>query len=140
VTNGFTHPTGSDAAIGDNNGVNNVGDAGNDYLDGGSGDDFFLIGDSSWTDPSATFEGTAGDDTLIGGAGNEFIIGDHNPFSGTLPGGGDDDLSGGAGDDALFGDHWADLGGVTSGDGDDKCSGAAGADSAASCEATTGVP
>jgi len=68
------------------------------------------------------------------------IIGDHNPPFGTLPGGGDDDLSGGPGDEALFGDHWADAGEVTSGDGDDKCSGGAGTDSAASCEAITGVP
>ena len=45
-----------------------------------------------------------------------------------------------AGDEALFGDHWADAGEVTSGDGDDKCSGGAGTDSAASCEAITGVP
>ena len=114
---------------------------GDDYLDGGSGDDFFLIGDSSWTDVSATFEGTAGDDRLLGGPGNDgLIIGDHNPFSGTLLGGGDDELSGGPGDDALFGDHWADVGGVTSGDGDDQCGGGPGTDSAASCEAITGVP
>ena len=75
---------GSDAAIGDNNGVNNVGDAGNDYLAGGSDDDVFLIGDSSWTDMSATFEGQPATTRSSAARKRWFIIGDHNPFIGTI--------------------------------------------------------
>ena len=63
----------------------------------------FLIGGSSWGVDSAevTFDGKAGDDTISGGAGNDgLIIGDHNPFTGTISGpGGDDVLRGGTGGD-----------------------------------------
>ena len=121
---------GRDVVVGDHNALHNVGDAGDDYIDGGDGDDLFLIGDSSWGEESGanTFEGEAGDDTILGGAGNDgAIIGDHNPFTGTIPGpGGDDVLKGGTGDDALFGDHFADGDGVTSGNGDDACDGGRG--------------
>ena len=135
---------GRDIAVGDHNAFHNVGDAGDDFIDGGPGDDFTLIGDSSWGQTSAevTFEGKAGDDTVLGGDGNDgAIIGDHNPFVGTLStSAGDDVLDGGAGDDGLFGDHWADTGGVTSGEGEDVCSGGPGTDTAASCEVIKGIP
>jgi hypothetical protein len=120
-----------------------VGDAGDDLIVGGGGDDIGLIGDSSWGEESdaSTFEGKAGRDVISGGAGNDaLIVGDHNPFEGTISEpGGDDVLDGGFGDDGLFGDHRADTGDV-SGDGFDVCRGGPGVDSATLCEAVTGVP
>jgi Ca2+-binding RTX toxin-like protein len=103
-----------------------------------------LIGDSSWWEPSAaiTFEGKAGDDVIQGGSGNDVaLVGDHNPFLGTLVGpGGNDILEGDRGDDGLHGDHWADGDGVDSGNGDDLCRGGPGTDTAALCERVSGVP
>jgi|GEM_PF-1937287 len=70
---------------------------GNDYLDGGDGDDYL--------------QGEGGNDTLLGGAGDDLIFGDDG--SDRLEGGtgndqlfgdaGDDDLVGGAGENILFG-------------------------------------
>jgi Ca2+-binding RTX toxin-like protein len=57
---------GVDAVVGDNFGAEIRGGAGNDIIDGGDGNDFFLIGDH------ATFSGAvtrdAGNDTVRGGA------------------------------------------------------------------------
>jgi Ca2+-binding RTX toxin-like protein len=74
---------------------------GNDYLDGGAGDDWWM-------------EGGSGDDTLLGGEGNDYL-------HGSL---GDDALSGGPGNDTLSGATGNDL--LSGGAGDDHIDGGSG--------------
>lgn len=88
---------------------------GNDFLDGGDGDDYLV--------------GLAGDDQLFGGDGNDVLSADGNPDevwgrygNDTLDGGngndllfgsgGEDELVGGAGDDVLWGDEYAGSDGI----------------------------
>ena len=89
-----------------------TGDAGDDVISGGPGDDVSLVGDQ---DPVCGIpSGASGDDELFGGEGN----------------------------DDLHGDNMTDTGDpvIDSGDGIDICEGAAGIDTAAFCESVTGVP
>ncbi|MFG5382770.1 cadherin-like domain-containing protein, partial [Yoonia sp. R2-816] len=74
-----------------------VGTAGDDYLDGSTGNDQ-IIGDAG----DDRLYGDAGDDNLYGGDGDDDLWGDFGDD--TLYGGdGDDWLSGGYGDDNLYG-------------------------------------
>ena len=101
---------------------------GNDYIDGGSGDDRIygqggddvLLGgsgdDTIWGDDQLmdeddhgddTLEGGVGDDTLFGGAGNDTISGDED--NDHIEGqDGNDNISGGEGDDQVLGGDGAD--------------------------------
>jgi len=69
-----------------------VADHGDDFLDGGAGDDQVV--------------GQGGDDTLYGGVGNDWLIGDDNRLANALPGAsnGVDYLDGEDGNDAMWGD------------------------------------
>uniref|UniRef100_A0A8J7A7Z1 Calcium-binding protein n=1 Tax=Desmonostoc muscorum LEGE 12446 TaxID=1828758 RepID=A0A8J7A7Z1_DESMC len=71
------------------------GDAGNDTLNGGAGNDYLYGQDNS--------------DRLTGGAGNDYLYG----------GNGDDLLNGGAGNDYLYGQAGADIFVLASGNGTD---------------------
>jgi Ca2+-binding RTX toxin-like protein len=72
------------------------GDGGKDVLNGGAGNDVLLGGGGD-----DTMNGDSGDDFLAGGGGNDTINGDDGRDR--LDGGrGDDVLNGGAGNDAIF--------------------------------------
>jgi len=88
------------------------GDAGNDTLTGGSGDD--------------TLEGKDGNDIIDGGAGDDFDL-DGDAGNDVMSGGsGDDDLDGGVGDDILNGNDGIDD--LDGDDGKDTLDGGSGAD------------
>ena len=92
-------------------GITGTGDASDNVIEGGAGDDEFygLEGDD-------TLDGGAGDDALFGGEGNDTLIGGADDD--TLTGGeGDDTLTGGEGDDILTGGEGDDT--LTGGEGDD---------------------
>jgi Ca2+-binding RTX toxin-like protein len=72
------------------------GDGGKDHLNGGAGDDVILGGGGD-----DTINGDSGNDFLAGGGGNDTVNGDDGRDR--LDGGrGDDILNGGAGNDAIF--------------------------------------
>ena len=153
----------------DDEGLIVTGTGGNDTIDGGSGDDVGLTGDSLGIF-FVSMDG--GDDTITGGSGNDAfligdsgvfssrgtvvttrsvaarettapIIGDHDPVCGIPPGSsGNDSLFGDDGDDDLHGDIHIDSGNPAfdSGSGNDTCNGNAGVDTATFCETVTGVP
>ena len=87
------------------------GEAGNDYLVGGAGDDTINGGDGN-----DVLIGDGGNDTLNGGAGNDFMSG----------GGGNDTLNGDSGDDTLLGGSGDDT--LNGDDGRDRLDGGRGAD------------
>ena len=113
VGGGFTVPPGR---VIPDAGIANFASGGDDYLDGGNGNDT-IVGDalnfSSFRfggDP----HGSGGADTLIGGNGDDLLIGDavSMPQFGTASAsGGDDRLFGGEGNDKLFGDAMGSDGG-----------------------------
>jgi Ca2+-binding RTX toxin-like protein len=111
------------------------GDAGNDDLQGGDGDD-----DVEGDEGRDVVAGGLGDDEREGGPGNDRLLpspGNDRQFGN----GGNDFVSGGAGNDRQNGGAGADriIGGAgrdsqNGGPGRDRCNGGAGNDSARSCE------
>src|SRR6266571_2192044 len=104
---GFIPPAGVGGADTIYGGAGNdliLAEAGDDYVDAGSGD--------------------GGADTLFGGAGNDLLIGDDDFVAATYQG--DDYLDGGEGDDRLFGNGGNDT--LFGGAGDDYVQGDAGDD------------
>ena len=81
------------------------GDAGNDLLRGGRGDDEISGGAGN-----DIVYGGGGDDDIDGGEGNDYLIG----------GAGADNLSGGAGDDRILAVDLKSTDSISGGDGDDK--------------------
>ncbi|ELS04414.1 putative calcium-binding protein, partial [Xenococcus sp. PCC 7305] len=97
-----------------------LGEAGNDALDGGNGDDQIFGQD----DDDSIFGGD-GNDTLGGGTGNDQIFGqnDNDVIVGEA---GNDTLGGGSGNDQIFGQNGADF--LTGGLGVDTLTGGSGSD------------
>ena len=96
------------------------GEAGNDYIATGSGDDTLNGGDGNdilvADGGKDTVNGGAGNDLMSGGSGDDTLNGDS----------GDDTLSGGSGDDTVNGDDGRDR--LDGGRGADKLNGGAGND------------
>ncbi|MBL6621378.1 MAG: hypothetical protein ISP24_01680, partial [Rickettsiales bacterium] len=93
---------------------------GDDYLDGGEGNDQ-LYGKNG----NDIMNGGVGDDYLNGGSGNDELLGEDGDDQ--LDGGdGDDLLDGGNGNDLLFGENGNDI--INGGEGDDQISGGDGND------------
>jgi Ca2+-binding RTX toxin-like protein len=82
------------------NGLASVNYGGDDYIDGGDGDDL-IAGDALALGTGSTWVFQGGDDTIFGGAGNDTIYGDTNDFSEII--GGNDFIDGGTGIDHLYG-------------------------------------
>ncbi|WEX78872.1 calcium-binding protein [Sinorhizobium numidicum] len=123
------------------------GRGGNDWLDGGAGDDIlvgdaFIFGDfvvggddrleggqgkdrlyGDGLTEGVLDSGTGGNDQLYGGSGNDFLVGD--VLSARFGSGGNDLLDGGSGDDLLYGDAES---GVETAGGDDVVIGGRGND------------
>ena len=101
--------TGNDVIYGDDTlGTSTLG--GNDYIDGGDGDDSIVAG--------------GGMDTIYGGAGNDTIYGDD--VAGTSTSGGADFIDAGIGNDSVVAGYGNDT--VIGGRGDDTVEGGAGND------------
>jgi RTX calcium-binding nonapeptide repeat (4 copies) len=81
-----------------------VGSAGDDFIDGGDGEDH-IAGDSIAFGVNGTATGD-GDDRILGGDGVEFVAGDNVTYGDAI-GGSDDYIDGGAGVEFLWGDNLA---------------------------------
>ena len=128
-------------------GIGGSGAGGDDYLDGGEGNDT-MVGDAF--DFQTPFQGSGsglrgGDDTLTGGNGDDILVGDAISMARSTASGGVDFLYGGDGNDTLAGDALRDDNGrggndwlfgdagddiLRGGSGDDTLVGGEGADTA----------
>ena len=114
---------GGDIIVGDAGLIDGTGRGGNDFIDGGDGDDPFLIGDA---DAEMSGNAKGGNDRIHGGIGFDGLYGDSgSQMFGDLRGG-NDELDGGEGGDTLAGDSIA-MGGNAHG-GNDRLDGGAGID------------
>jgi serralysin len=115
------------------------GELGNDWFDGGAGDDFLFGLEGNDTlgggEGNDWLDGGGGSDLMVGGTGNETMAGgDGTDFmygeAGTdllVGGAGNDVMSGGADNDFLYGEAGDDI--IEGGDSDDLMHGGAGVDS-----------
>ena len=133
VKGAFVSPAG--AEVGSPGAIANLlgsvirGGLGNDTLYGGSGDDYFLLGDGNNTaygnGGNDRFVAGNGNDTVYGGSGNDtFLLGDGNNIA--YGNGGNDTFSTGSGIDQIYGSFGNDT--INAGGGNDTIFGNGGND------------